>query len=70
MSREFGTEEGQIPVFQLITLYSEYLNISRIRFSMVPNVDLKLTSPRSSIKSALLDNVVLEIQAPLALLLF
>lgn len=66
MSREFGTEEGQISVFQLITLYSEYLNISRIRFSMVPNVDLKLTSPRSSIKSALLDNVVLEIQAPLA----
>lgn len=40
MSGDLSTEEGQIPVFQLITLYSEYLNISRIRFSVVPDVGL------------------------------
>ena len=51
MSRELGTEEGQIPVFQLITLYSEYFNISRMRFSVKLNVGLKLTSLGSSIKS-------------------
>lgn len=40
MSGDLSTGEGQIPVFQLITLYSEYLNISRIRFSVVPDVGL------------------------------
>lgn len=66
MSGDLSTEEGQIPVFQLITLYSEYLNISKIRFSVVPDVGLKLTSLGSSITSACLDDAVLEKQASLA----
>lgn len=66
MTRELTTEEEKIPVFWLITLYSEYRNISRLSFSVVPDVGLKFTSLGSSGKSACLDSVVLEIQASLA----
>lgn len=66
MNRELAAEEGQIPVCQLITVYSEYLHISGIKLSVVPGVSLKLPPLGHSIKSACLDSVSLKVQASLA----
>lgn len=66
MSRELAAEERQIPVCQLLTVYSEYLHISGIKLSEVPDVSLKLPPLGHSIKSACLDSAFLKVQASLA----